>query len=172
MSKHKYGAYAGYRFVDGQRIYFASRMEFNYYLYLQELKRLGIVKQFFYQPNAFDFKARAQSQQELWGKPTLPKAQKYQPDFLVVELQDGPKGKRKVPEITYYVEVVGMLRRDHTRKFKLIAQLFPEVTLKVVTKKDLENIRRGDVRVPDWETGKFTPQDEQTVHTAEGWLRE
>jgi hypothetical protein len=149
MPKHKYGAYAGEREVDGKKVRFASRMEFNYYLYLRWLKGHGEIRDFEYQPAAFDFRARAKERPDLWKREWLPQKASYRPDFRVTE-KDGS---------VEYVETVGMLRPGHKRNFKLLARLFPGVKLKVVTKVDYKEIERMAAKVvPGWESGGFRGQ--------------
>jgi len=144
--KHKYGAYAGIREVDGQEIHFASRMEFNYYLYLRWLKQQEEIQDFEYQPKAFDFHRRAEERRDLWDKDWLPQKKKYRADFRMKE-KNGEE---------YYVETVGKLRRDHTRNFKLLRQLFPEVKLRVVTREQYKNIEISvSGIIPEWEKGGF-----------------
>lgn len=148
--QHKYGAYSGIREVDGKEIRFASRMEFNYYLYLAWLKKMGEIKDFEYQPEAFDFRRRAKERPDLWKKEWLPSKGKYRPDFKVEEEKRG----------IYYIETVGMLRGDHKRNFRLLHQLFPEVKLEVVTTDHYRAIEKSvKAIIPGWERGNFKGQE-------------
>lgn len=147
--KHKYGAYAGTREVDGKEIWFASRMEFNHYLYLRWLKEQGEIQDFQYQPKAFDFYERAKERPDLWGEKELPLKRRYQADFFVIE-KDGS---------CYYVETVGKLRRDHNRNFKLLRLLYPEVKLRVMDRTQYRNIEQSvSGIIKGWERGSFKGQ--------------
>jgi len=150
MSKHKYDAYAGKREVDGELIHFASRMEFNYYLYLRWLKEHGENKGFVYQPKGFDFHRRAGERPDLWKERWLPQKRSYRPDFMVTRL-DGT---------VEYVETVGKLRRSHNKNFRLMAILFPEISLRVVTTPEYKAIEAkvGNL-IEGWERGRWRNQE-------------
>jgi len=99
--------------MGGKRIWFANRMEANYYRYLLWQKEQKLIANFQYQPNFFDFRPFGYDK----GVVT------YKPDFLVVSM-DGS---------SMYVELKGHISRDHKTKMSRMRKCFPGVRITVVT---------------------------------------
>jgi len=102
----------GYRIIDKKKIYFANRMEANYYRYLLWLKKQKHLANFEYQPNPFDFRTFGIDQ----GRVT------YRPDFLVLQF-DG---------FCYYVEIKGHMNASSKTKLNRMRKYFPQILVEVV----------------------------------------
>lgn len=103
---------AEWKEVGGKRIYFRSRWEYRYCLYLEYLKKQGQIVDWFYEPKVF------------WFEGIRRGTNNYKPDFLVVHTNASEE----------YVEVKGYMDAKSKTKIKRMAKYHPTVRLRVVTK--------------------------------------
>jgi len=104
--------------VGERLLYFRSKWEANYALYLQWLKEQGEIKEWEYEPQPF------------YEFPIRHGTTRYLPDFQVVK-NDG----------TYYlVEIKG--RKQGMIKLKRMAKYFPKVKIEIVTAKEYNILKR------------------------------
>lgn len=108
--KLKYGNVPTTALIGGRRIDFKSKLEYRWAQHLEYMKRLGNIKDWFYEFHTFrDF-------------PDNQPVKEYTPDFLV-RLQDNG---------FEYHETKGMLSGFDIKKFKLILMERPYVKIVVV----------------------------------------
>lgn len=124
----------GWLTVNGQRIYFDSRGEINYFLYLDWLKKRGEIKDFVYHPPYFDFSK--------WVKHGLTR---YEVDFKIIEL-DGRE---------WYVEIKSTTRLDKMdgnsrTKIKRLRKYYDHIQLHVVSTYDVQKLNLCGI-ISDWE---------------------
>ena len=104
--------------VGERLLYFRSKWEANYALYLQWLKEQGEIKEWEYEPQPF------------YEFPIRHGTTRYLPDFQVVK-NDG----------TYYlVEIKG--RKQGMIKLKRMAKYFPKVKIEIVTAKEYNALKK------------------------------
>lgn len=108
---------AGWREIAGRRIFFRSRWESNYGLYLQWLKEHGIIAEWEHEPETF------------WFEKIRRGVRSYLPDFRVTELNGS---------IAYH-EVKGWMDPKSKTKIKRMAKYHAQVKLIVISK----NVYRG-----------------------------
>lgn len=98
--------------VGGKRIYFRSRWEYRYCLYLQYLKEQGQIVEWQYEPRTF------------WFEGIKRGTNSYKPDFFVTHTNG----------VEEYVEVKGFFDAKSKTKIKRMAKYHPTVRLRVVMK--------------------------------------
>lgn len=96
--------------VGGKRVFFRSRAEYRYALYLEYLKQRGDIEDWFHEKKTFHFPNQKQAPVN------------YKPDFEV----------RHKGGILEYVEIKGHETGRDRSKWKKMAKYFPEVNLRVV----------------------------------------
>lgn len=104
------GSNAGWREIAGRKIYFRSKWEFNYCLYLQWCKEQGHILDWDHEPKTFWFEAIKRG------------VRSYLPDFLI-SLKDGSG---------YWVEVKGWLDPKSATKLKRMAKYYPLEKIELV----------------------------------------
>lgn len=112
---------AGWRDVGGKQIYFRSRWEFNYAIYLQSLVSDGSILGWQYEAKAFAF-----------DKP-LNGAFSYLPDFEVTLLNG---------QVEYH-EVKGWMDCRSETKLRLMKKCFPDVVVKLIQKSWFDEFERN-----------------------------
>jgi len=116
--------------IDGRRIFFRSRWEFRYALYLQLLKEKGEIKYWQHEPKTF------------WFEGIKRGTNNYKPDFLVIHKNDSEE----------WVEVKGYMDSKSATKIKRMAKYFPQVKLRVVDKSFFtKNANNLKILIKDWE---------------------
>lgn len=98
--------------VGGKRIFFRSRWEYRFALYLQYLKEQGQIVEWLYEPRTF------------WFEGIKRGTNNYKPDFFVTHTNASEE----------YVEVKGYMDAKSKTKIKRMAKYHPTVRLRVVTK--------------------------------------
>ena len=98
--------------VGGKRIFFRSRWEYRYCLYLQYLKEQGQIVDWFYESKVF------------WFEGIRRGTNNYKPDFLVIHSNQAEE----------FVEVKGYETAKDRTKYKRMAKYHPTVRLRVVNK--------------------------------------
>jgi len=98
--------------VGGKRIFFRSRWEYRYCLYLQYLKEQGQIVDWQYEPLTF------------WFEGIRRGTNNYKPDFLVIHSNQAEE----------FVEVKGYETAKDRTKYKRMAKYHPTVRLRVVNK--------------------------------------
>lgn len=114
----------GWRKVGRKKIYFDSRSEYIYYVYLDWLKRTKKIKDFVYHPPYFDF-----SQWIKFG------TNRYEVDFKVVE----SNGRERYVEIKNTENLDKMDSKSRTR-IKRLRKYFPDVELEVKSSKAVSEL--------------------------------
>ena len=102
---------AGWREIGDKKIYFRSRWEYRYALYLEYLKGQKQIVEWFYEPKTF------------WFEGIKRGTNNYKPDFCVVHTDASEE----------YVEVKGYMDAKSKTKIKRMAKYHPTVRLRVVT---------------------------------------
>lgn len=106
----KYGNEPVEAIVDGQRIQFRSKLEYRWGQYLDFLKSVGEIKDWFFEFHKFEFHNREKPPYE------------YTPDFLV----------RRNDNTFEYYETKGLLLKYDLTKYKLLFDERPYVELTIV----------------------------------------
>ena len=123
----------GWEIVGGQKYYFKSGFEARWAKYLETLKGMGIVKEWFYEPHKFEF-------EKIRSGTVF-----YTPDFFV----QYPNG-----EMLWH-ETKGHLTQKDVTKFRRMAKYYPDEKIVLVmqnipakhTRKNTEKFRRlGNAR--------------------------
>lgn len=121
---------AGWREIDGQRICFRSRWEYNYAAYLSFLLRNGEIKKWEHEPETF------------WFEKIRRGTRSYLPDFRVT-LKNGA--------IEYH-EVKGYVDARSKTKIKRMAKYYPAVKLVVIDSPRYRAIAKTMANIiKDWE---------------------
>ena len=119
-----------WKVIDGRRIFFRSRWEFRYALYLQLLKERGEIKDWQHAPKTF------------WFEGIKRGTNNYKPDFLVTHKNDSEE----------WIEVKGYMDSKSATKIKRMAKYFPQVKLRVVDKSFFtKNAKNLKILIKDWE---------------------
>lgn len=111
-SPRKFFGNASWRVIDGRRIYFRSKWEYSYALYLQWQKSQKIILDWEYEPKTF------------WFEKIKRGVRSYKPDFRVL-LASGEH---------FWVEVKGYLDPKSQTKLKRMQLYFPGEKIQVVGK--------------------------------------
>lgn len=121
---------AAWRKVGSKKIFFRSRWEYNYAVYLQYLKKNKQIKKWEHEPQVF------------WFEKIKRGVRSYLPDFRVT-LNDG--------SIEYH-EVKGWYDKASQLKTKRMAKYYPDIKLKMIFSKDYLALEKefGEV-LPGWE---------------------
>ena len=124
---------AGWRSIGGLNIYFRSRWEFNYGLYLELLKSQNKIEKWEHEPDTF------------WFEKIKRGCRSYLPDFKVTFL-DG--------RVEYH-EVKGWMDSRSATKLKRMAKYYPKIAL-VVIREDWFKQNAGVLSavIPEWESMK------------------
>ena len=119
-----------WKVIDGRKIFFRSRWEFRYALYLQLLKEKGQIKDWQHEPKTF------------WFEGIKRGTNNYKPDFLVIHANDSEE----------WVEVKGNMDSKSATKIKRMAKYFPQIKLRVVDKSFFtKNAKNLKILIKDWE---------------------
>lgn len=122
---------AGWRVINGQRLYLRSRWEANYGFFLAWLKKNGAISSWEHEPKTF------------WFKGIKRGTCSYLPDFCITE-NNGSQ---------VYIEVKGYMSAKDKTKIKRFKKYFPKEKLFVVDgtwfKRNNAFLKR---LVPGWET--------------------
>ena len=102
----------GKRKIGKREIYFRSRWEYNYALYLEYLKKSKKIKEWEYEPIRFVFEKIKRG------------TTSYLPDFSVTR-NDNTK---------YYIEIKGWMYDSGATKLKRMAKYYPEIELVLIDK--------------------------------------
>ena len=103
----------GYRNIGKQKIYFRSRWEYNYALYLEYLKKNKTIKKWEYEPVIF------------WFEKIKRGCVSYKPDFKIT----------RNDKTIYYIEIKGWMDAQSKTKLKRMAKYYPDVELLLVDAK-------------------------------------
>lgn len=139
----------GWRTIGGKTYYFRSLWEMNFARYLEWLKRTGQLKDWWYEPELFEFPRNAHK-----GPPF-----QYLPDFKA----------RHINNSVERFEVKGYMNASSKRKIKRFNKHFPSLKLTVVGKKWFHSVGRKHAKlIPGWETlsnnlGPGTPPPEKAI---------
>ena len=110
--------------VGDKEIYFRSKWEANYALYLQWLKDLKEIKDWQYEPYPrYDFIVWENKKPRVLGLG-------YLPDFKVINNDDS----------FYLVELKG--RKQGMQKLKRMAKYYPEIKIELVTQKEYMHLHK------------------------------
>lgn len=121
----------GWRSINGLRIFFRSRWEFNYALYLELLRTSGQIHKWEHEPKTFWFDAIKRG------------CRSYLPDFCVT-LPDGAEE---------YHEVKGWMDPRSITKLKRMKKYHPAIVIKLIDAAWFKANRRTLSQViPGWET--------------------
>ena len=101
-----------WKVVGGQRIFFRSRWEYRYAMYLQLLKEKGEIIDWKHEPKIF------------WFDGIKRGTNNYKPDFLVIHKNGAEE----------YIEIKGYMDAKSKTKIKRMAKYHPNVLLRVVEK--------------------------------------
>lgn len=116
--------------VGGKRVFFRSKFEYRYALYLQLLKEHGEITDWFHEKRTFVFKGVERG------------AVSYLPDFLVIHKNGSEE----------YVETKGYEQARDRTKWKRMAKYYPEVKLRIVKSDWLaKNSKALKALIPCWE---------------------
>lgn len=119
-----------WKIIDGRRIFFRSRWEFRYALYLQLLKERGEIKDWQHEPKTF------------WFEGIKRGTNNYKPGFLVTHKNDSEE----------WIEVKGYMDSKSATKIKRMAKYFPTIKLRVVDKSFFsKNAKNLKILIKDWE---------------------
>lgn len=120
----------GWREIDGVRIFFRSRWEFNYALYLNLLKKSGEISNWEHEPETF------------WFENIKRGCRSYLPDFRVTDSNG---------QICFH-EVKGWMDPRSKTKIKRMAKYHPNVKLRVIDKLWFrQNAKNMASIIPQWE---------------------
>jgi len=120
---------SGWRVVGGKRIFFRSKAEHNYAVYLQFLLEQGEIKSWEHEPKTF------------WFLNIKRGVRSYLPDFLIVN-RDGSEE---------YHEVKGWMDPKSRTKIKRMAKYYPDVVLRVIDSKWFKNNTKKLSFLSGWE---------------------
>ena len=109
----------GYFKIGDKKIFFRSKWEANYALYLNLLKKNGNIKKWEYEADVFVFDAIK------FG------TRSYKPDFKITK-RDGS---------IYYDEVKGWMTPKSKTQLKRMAKYHPEITVNVIGRKEYTEIK-------------------------------
>ena len=119
-----------WKVIDGRSIFFRSRWEFRYALYLQLLKEKGQIKDWQHEPKTF------------WFEGIKRGTNNYKPDFLVTHVNGSEE----------WIEVKGYMDSKSATKIKRMAKYFPDIKLRVVDKSFFsKNAKNLKILIKDWE---------------------
>lgn len=113
---------------DGRRYYMKSKWEYNYALYLEFLKGLGEIKDWFYEVDTFEF------EKIKYG------VRRYTPDFKVV-YNDGRVS---------YREVKGWMDKKSKTKITRFRKYYPGIELIVVGREEYNKIKQFSRIIKGW----------------------
>lgn len=120
----------GYRQVGRKNIYFRSRWEYNYALYLEYLKKNKEIKKWEYEPDIF------------WFEGIKRGCVSYKPDFKIT----------RNDKTIYYIEIKGWMDSASKTKIKRMAKYHPEIELVVIdTPKYKEFAKEWRFKLDKWE---------------------
>lgn len=119
-------AHGGYRADLGR--YFRSRWEANYARYLDWLQHQGVIRDWAYEPDTFEF-------------PVKRGTRFYTPDFRVTE-RDGR---------VVYLEVKGWMDPKSATQLKRMAKYYPAVRVIVVDQAAYRAVAQWQRLIPGWE---------------------
>lgn len=123
-------AKAGWREIDGRRIYFRSRWEANYARYLQFLKERNQISDWFHEPETF------------WFLQIKRGVRSYLPDFKIINKDN----------THYFVEVKGFYDSKSLTKIKRFNKYYPQEKLFLVDAKWFKaNSDKLKFLIPFWE---------------------
>lgn len=103
-------AQCGWRVVGGKKIYFRSKWEWQYAVYLEFTKQREIISDWLYEPQTF------------WFEKIKRGVTSYKPDFKIIEKD----GKHR------WAEVKGFMDSKSITKIKRFAKYYPEENLEVI----------------------------------------
>lgn len=106
--------------VGGKAMYFRSKWEANYALYLEFQKKQKVIRDWHYESKFFDFPAISHG------------TTRYLPDFEIEE-NDGT---------TSYVEVKGYMDSRSKTKLRRMAKYYPQVKLILVQKAEMQALNK------------------------------
>lgn len=109
----------GYFSIGGKKIFFRSKWEANYALYLNLLKKNGDIKKWEYEADVFIF------HEIKFG------TRSYKPDFKITK-RDGS---------IYYDEVKGWMTQKSKTQLKRMAKYYPNIKLNIVGRKEYTEIK-------------------------------
>jgi hypothetical protein len=116
--------------VGGKKVFFRSKFEYRYALYLQLLKEHGEITDWFHEKRKFVFKGVESG------------AVSYLPDFLVIHKNGSEE----------YIETKGYEQSSDRTKWKRMAKYYPEVKLRIVRSDWLgKNSKALKALIPCWE---------------------
>lgn len=107
--------------IGDRRLYFRSKLEKNYALYLEFLKTKNLIVEWEHEPQTF------------WFLEIKRGVRSYKPDFKVVK----PDGSH------YWVEVKGYMDAKSKTKIKRFNKYYPQEPLQIVTNKSETGITCG-----------------------------
>lgn len=102
----------GRRTIGNKEIFFRSRWEYNYALYLEYIKTKGLIKEWEYESTRFVFEKIKRG------------TTSYLPDFTVTRNDD----------TKYYVEIKGWMYASGATKLKRMEKYYPDVELYLIDK--------------------------------------
>jgi hypothetical protein len=121
----------GWREINGRRIFFRSRWEFNYACYLEWLRVQNQIVAWEHEPQTF------------WFEKIKRGVRSYLPDFRITEREDR----------IYYIEVKGWMDDRSKTKLKRMKKYHPTVELRLVDSKSYRALAKRVAKfVPGWET--------------------
>jgi len=116
---------------DDLGIYVRSSWEANYARYLNLLKARGKILKWAFEPTEFEFYEIKRG------------TRFYLPDFAIwIDETEDP---------TYYVEVKGYMDKKSKTKLRRMAKYYPEIDVRVVGKKEYQQIARWAKVISGWE---------------------
>ena len=115
--------------VGSKEYYVKSSWEANMALYYQLLKKNGDICDWEYEPDTF------------WFERIRRGVRSYTPDFKIWISE----------EDFYYVEVKGYMDSKSKTKIKRMKKYFPQVELRVITKKEYNTISKVKRVIPEWD---------------------
>lgn len=110
----------GWKEIDGRKIYFKSKWEYRYALYLQFMKKHGHILEWEYEPHTFYFEGIKRG------------TNNYKPDYRVTF----PSGNKE------WIEVKGYETAKDRTKYKRMEKYFPQEKLRVIGKDWFKNNSR------------------------------
>jgi hypothetical protein len=129
MSKYS-NIHRGWRTIGNRKIYFRSKWEANYAIYLEWQKANAFIIQWFHEPKTF------------WFDGIKRGCVSYLPDFQVIDLT----GRNR------WIEVKGWMDAKSKTKIKRFKKYFPEERLDVIDAKWFRvNCPKLKLIIPNWE---------------------
>ena len=120
----------GKRTIGGKEIYFRSRWEYNYALYLEYIKTKGLIKEWEYESTRFVFEKIKRG------------TTSYLPDFTVTRNDN----------TQYYIEIKGWMYASGATKLKRMAKYYPDVELFLIDKDKYKIFQqKWQHKLNDWE---------------------